>query len=110
MTYEQIYSMISGIGLPCAYYAFPEKMVPPTPYIVFYYPGRDDDAADNINYGRILTLNIELYSDEKDFDHESEIEAALTSAGLFFVKSEMYIDSERMYEVLYESEIAFNEN
>lgn len=106
MTYEQIASMIESIGLPFTYYQFAEKEVPAPPFIVFWYPGNADDFADNVNYGRVVELNIELYSDNKDFTQEAAVERILTAAGLAFEKSETYIDSERMYEVLYETEVA----
>ena len=41
---------------------------------------------------------------------EAEIEAALEAAGLFWNKSESYLTSEHMYEVLYEMEVAINAN
>ena len=47
---------------------------------------------------------IELYTDEKDFELEERVEAALDAADLFWQKSEQYIKSENMYEVLYEVE------
>ena len=110
MTYEQIATMIGQIGLPYTYYHFPEKEAPAPPFIVFWYPSRTDDPADNVNAGKILDLSIELYTDNKDFTHEAAVENALTAAGLFYEKSETYIDSERMYEVLYETEVPLNEN
>lgn len=110
MTFEQIATMIGQIGLPYTYYHFPETEVPAPPFIVFWYPGINDDPADNINFGKIVELNIELYTDNKDFTHEAAVEDALTAAGLSYVKSETYIDSERLYEVLYETEISLNEN
>lgn len=49
-------------------------------------------------------VDIELYTDEKDFELEERVEAALDAADLFWQKSEQYIKSENMYEVLYEVE------
>ena len=110
MTYEQIASMIESIGLPFTYYQFAEKEVPAPPFVVFWYPDHNDDFADNTNYGRVVELNIELYTDNKDFTQEAAVERVLTAAGLAYEKSETYIDSERMYEVLYETEVALNED
>lgn len=110
MTYEQIATMIGQIGLPFTYYHFSEKEAPAPPFIVFWYPGINDDVADNVNYGKIVQLTIELYTDNKDFTQEAAVENALTAAGLAYEKSETFIDSERLYEVLYESEVPLNEN
>ena len=105
MTYKEIASMISGIGLPYAYYQFPEDTPQVPPFICFYYEGSSDLYADCINYQRITGLTIEFYSDAKDFDREAAIEAALTAAQLTYSKSERFIDSERMHETVYELEV-----
>ena len=109
MTYQEINTMIEGIGLPSTYYSFPIGEAPELPYIVFYYPNYDDLSADNINYQPIAQLNIELYTENKDFQTEKQVEQVLTSNGLFFSKSETYIEQEQMYEALYEIEIVITE-
>lgn len=109
MTYQQINTMIESIGIPSTYYSFPVNQAPNLPYIVFYFPNYNDLGADNINYQIIAQLNIELYSENKDFALEKQVEDVITSNGLFFDKSEDYIEQEEMYEVLYEIEIVINE-
>ena len=110
MTFEEVNEMVTDIGLPSAYYSWPEKMVPPLPYVLFYYPGTENFGADNSVYKVIQNLNVELYTKEKDFNTEAAVEAALEAAGLFWNKSESYLTSEHMYEVLYEMEVAINAN
>ncbi len=110
MTFEEIKTMVESVGLPYTYYQWPVKEAPAPPYLIFYYPGRDDDAADNVNYGLITNLMIELYTDEKDFASEAAVESVLTANKMFFDKTESYITSERMYEVLYEMEVTINAN
>lgn len=108
MTYEEIKSMIDETGLPSNYYQYPEGEAPAPPYILFYYPERNDFAADNTNYVKIAALNIEFYSAEKDFENEAVIETVLERHGLFYDKEEQYIESEHMYEVLYTTEVTIN--
>lgn len=108
MTYKEIKTMLAGIGLPFSYYQFAEDTNQHPPFICFYYSDNDDFLADNTNYQTIATLNIEFYSDQKDFTTEATIEAALNSAGLVFAKSETYIDSERMHETIYTTEVVIN--
>ena len=67
MTFKEISTMIKNIGLPFAYYQFPEGTAEAPPFICFYYSNDDDFKADDSNYQKIEHLNIELYSDEKDF-------------------------------------------
>ena len=47
-------------------------------------------------------LDIEVYTDYKDPDMEANIEEVLTAHELYYEKSEVWIETEKMYEVLYE--------
>ncbi len=108
MTYKQIASMVSSIGLPYAYYQFPEGTAQAPPFVVFFYADTDDVFADDTNYQRIATLNIELYTNEKDFSTESTVEQILTNNNLTYYKEENYIDSEQMWQIAYEMEVIIN--
>lgn len=101
MTFKEINTIIKSIGLPSNYYQWPESKAPALPYILFYYPQRDDFFADGTNYQKITVLNIEFYSAEKDFENEELIESVLEQYELTYTKEEQYISDERMYEVLY---------
>ena len=61
--------------------------------------------ADNINYYSWKQLDVELYTDTKDPDAEQRVEDVLTAHEISYVKSETWIESERLYEVLYEMEV-----
>jgi hypothetical protein len=106
MTYKDIADMIDEMGLSFTYYSFPIGEAPSLPYIVFYYPSNDDFGADNKNYVPIVNLNIELYTENKDFSTEQTVEDVLEAHDIFFSKTETYLTSEEMYEVLYEMQIA----
>ena len=56
-------------------------------------------------YIRALTLNIELYTDVKDPETETQIEDILIAHDLPYEKSEVWIESEKLYEVLYQTQI-----
>ena len=56
-------------------------------------------------YFRISEVRVELYTDQKDPDVEAKVEAVLDAAGIFYNKSEVWIQSEKLYEVLYSMEI-----
>lgn len=109
MTVKEVSTMIKNIGLPYAYYEFPDDTEQEPPFICFYFPDDDDFMADNTNYVGIKRLYIELYEDEKDFERESTVEAALKNAGLTYRRSEEHIRSERMWQILYEMEVVINE-
>lgn len=75
------------------------------PFLVFLYPRADNFAADGIAYFKINQLDIELYTDLKQPELEEAIEAVLLKHGIFYGKSEVWIESEKLYEVLYEMEV-----
>lgn len=50
---------------------------------------------------KISEVHIELYTDCKDLSVERQLEAVLDQHGIFYEKTETWIESERLYEVLY---------
>ena len=70
----------------------------------FYFQVRSSEnfAADNVVYMEFSNLSIELYTDEKDPELEDRVEAVLNAHELFWNKSEVWIKSEKLYEVLYQ--------
>ena len=87
MTYENVIEMLEEAGLPLAYDHFAEGESPDPPFLVFLY------------------LNIELYTDVKDPETETQIEDILIAHDLPYEKSEVWIESEKLYEVLYQTQI-----
>ncbi len=105
MTYEEINDMMAEMELPFAYHHFAEGESPQPPFLLFLSPGEDTFSADNVAYYSFKQLDIELYTDKKNPALEEEIEAVLTQHEIYFTKSEAWIESERLYEVLYEMTI-----
>ena len=105
MSYEEINEMMQETGLPFAYHHFAEGEAPKPPFLLFLTEGEDTFGADNIMYHSFKRLNIELYTDEKSPDTEKAVEEILTSHGIYYSKSETYIESEKLYEILYETEV-----
>ena len=56
-------------------------------------------------YYRISEVRVELYTDQKDLAAERKMEDALDAAGVFYNKTETWIESEKLYEVLYSFEM-----
>ena len=105
MTYDDITNMLKEAGLPLAYDHFAEGESPEPPFLIFLFPGSDNMLADNGVYFKISQLNMELYTDKKDPELEEKLEDILTAHEIPWEKSEVWIDSEKMYEVLYQTEI-----
>ena len=110
MTLQEVAQMVSSIGLPFAYYQFDDDTAVPPPFVVFYYPEDFDLHADGINYKKIDSLIIELYTDNKDFAQEAAVEAVLKAHGLTWSRVETYIDSEKMYMETYQTSILIEED
>ena len=56
-------------------------------------------------YFSFKMLDIELYTDVKNLELEKQIEEVLKRHEIYYTKSEVWIESERLYEVLYETEV-----
>ena len=97
--------MMEELGLPFAYGHFVEGEAPEPQFAVFLYPRADNFSADGVTYFKRNALDIEVYTDLKDPELEEGIEAVLLRHGIFYGKSEVWIESERLYEVLYEMEV-----
>lgn len=109
MTYKQVAEMVSSIGVPYAYYQFPNNTGIAPPFVCFYFNSSNDFAADNTNYQRIRPLSLELYTDNKDFTLEQTVENILNQNGLVYSREETYLDSEKMYMVTFMTEIIITE-
>ncbi len=108
MTHDDVLAMLEEIGIPYAYDHFAEGESPDPPFICFLYPRSNPFGADNIVYASSTDLDIEVYTDRKNLELESKIEEVLTAHELFYSKSEVWIDSEKLYEVLYTTTIGGN--
>ena len=107
---KRIAELIKSMGLPFAYDHFAEGESPAPPFICYLTPGSDNFAADGRAYYKINIVNIELYTDTKDPSVEQKVESVLDANGIFYDKTEVRIESEKLYEVLYQFELEVNNN
>ena len=107
---EKILSILRGLGIPFAYDHFAQGESPDPPFICYLIPASDNFGADGKVYYKIDQFNIELYTDLKDLALERKIEEALDEASIFYNKSETWIESESLYEVLYTFEMEGENN
>lgn len=107
---KTLQNIMAAAGLPFAYDHFAEGESPEPPFVCYLLPGSDNFAADGRVYHKINTVNIGLYTDIKDLAAEQKLEDVLDDFGIFYEKSETWIDSEKLYEVLYQFELEVNEN
>lgn len=102
---ERLLELLNKMGIPFAYDHFAEGESPEPPFICYLLPGSDNFAADGKAYYKINDVRIELYTDKKDLSVEQRVEDVLDAASIFYAKSETWIDSEKLYEVLYQFEM-----
>ena len=102
---DKLLEIMADIDVPSAYDHFAEGESPSPPFITYLLPGSDNFSADGRVYYRITEAHIELYTDAKDPEVEQSVEAVLDRHGVFYEKTEVWIESELLYEVLYSFEL-----
>lgn len=105
MTIENLVEMLQELKIPFAYDHFAEGESPEPPFICYLIPGSDNFAADGRVYFKLNEVRIEMYTDFKDLDLESKVEGVLDGHEIFYNKSETWIQSEKLYEVMYSFEM-----
>ena len=109
MTIENLVEMLQEMEIPFAYDHFAEGESPKPPFICYLLPGSNNFAADGKVYFKINQVRIELYTDSKDLAVERKVEMVMDESGIFYNKSEVWIQSEKLYEVLYSFEVPFTD-
>lgn len=108
MTTQDVATMVASIGLPYAYYEFPDNTALEPPFVCFLFTDNNDMKADNINYTDQRTLVIELYTAQKDFIYESLIRSVLNSHELPFSQASDYLAGEHLYITTFTTEVVIN--
>lgn len=103
-------NIMREIGFPFAYHHFAEGESPNPPFLLFLTPESSNFAADGKTYFKANEIHIELYADYKNPVLEEQVEAVLDKHGIFYNKTETFIESEQLYETLYifEMEVTIN--
>lgn len=103
MTLDELKTALDASGLPFVYHHWETEKKPP--YGVYLYAYDAPFYADGVVFYSGGHYQVELYVRKKDPDAETSVEKALSTAGIAYVKSELYLDSEGLYEILYEIEV-----
>lgn len=107
---DELLSIISEIALPSTYDHFAEGEAPQLPYLLYLIPANNNFAADNRAYFKVNEVHIELYTDRKNLSAEQQVEAVLDRHSVFYDKSEVWIESEKLYEVLFIFDLEVKDN
>ena len=95
-----LFTLLKTLNMPVAYHHFTSP--PSPPYVVYLFAYNTNFGADNKVYSGAKNFQVELYSKAKDLASEKLIEDLLDANEIYWDKSETYIDSEGLYQVLYE--------
>lgn len=98
---DKLVSYLNEMGLPFAYDHFAEGEAVDPPFICYLLPASNNFSADGKVYFKANEVHIELYTDIKDLSVEQNVETVLDRHGIFYEKSEVWIESEKLYEVLF---------
>lgn len=93
------------LGLPVAFSHFEsdDNTPPPNlPFITYLTPSTANFMADNKVYHKVDNVDIELYTAKKDLVAEKLIEDMLDALELPYDASQSWIDSENVFQKLYE--------
>ncbi len=102
---DKLLEIIKAMGISFAYDHFAEGEAVDPPFICYLLPESDNFAADGKVYFKANEVHIELYTDTKDLSVEQKVEAVLDEHGIYYDRSEVWIESEKLYEVLYTFEM-----
>lgn len=103
MTQAELFQALKSLGLPVAYGAF--NPAPPPPFITYQFAYDGDKIADNHNYVEIGNYQIELYTVNKDLAREKLIQDKLKELRIPYSKSEAWLESEKLRQVIYEIQL-----
>jgi hypothetical protein len=103
MTQAELYQALKSIGYPVAYGSFSSPVTPP--FITYQFANSNDFVADNSNYVEISNFQVELYTAKKDLAAEQKMQDKLKELGLPYRKFETFLDTENLYQTLYEIQI-----
>lgn len=103
MNQIELHNHLDSIGLPLAYDHFTEYQNPP--YIIYKFSYASDLMADDTNYKEISNFQIELYTSKKDLNSEKLVEDKLKEIEQPYSKSEEWIESEEVFQIVYNTQI-----
>ena len=102
---DKIISLLNEIGIPFAYSHFAEGESPEPPFMCYLLPRSDNFSADGAVYHKLSVVHFEVYTDKKDRILENRVEDVLDKNNIFYNKSQVWINSEKLYEVIYSFEL-----
>ncbi len=92
--------ILGQAGIPVARGSF--KKAQPPPYIVYVFSHSNNFTADSKVYLKRDNYQVELYTEKKDIALEEKLEGIFDDYGLVYDKTETFLQSEQLLEIIYE--------
>lgn len=103
MELKELVKILEKLEIPIAYNHFSTVQKPP--YLVYKVTSTNNFIADNKVYQKIRKVDLELYTENKNEELEQKLETILCENEMAFEMFETYIESEAVYQVIYEISI-----
>lgn len=103
MSHEELLSILRSTGLPWTYHHWDTP--PQPPYGVYLDTEDDPFFADDRVYSSFRSVRMELYSLERDPALDDRVRGALDDASLSYDVDYTWIESEGLYETIFECEV-----
>lgn len=103
MTHAELLTILKPVGIPWAYHHWGKPPAPP--YGVYLDGPYDSFHADNRNYFSAHQIRLEVYSTDRNPELDARVEAALTAAEIPYEADFDYLESEALYESIFEIEV-----
>lgn len=101
MTMKDFYQLVKTLGYPIAYHHFEEGRILSPPYLLYWVSGSENKGADNMAYHKQVEVVLEVYTKTKNLELEGQVENLLDNHHIYFDKVEVYVSSEKLYQVTY---------
>lgn len=103
MTHDELLNILRPTGIPWTYHHWEGHQDPP--YGVYLDQNDDPFFADDKTYVFFSDMRLELYSLERDPALDARVRDVLDAAGIPYDVDFTYIESEGLYESIFEIEV-----
>lgn len=103
MSCQELLDILRTTGIPWAYHHWETKQDPP--YGIYLDVEDDPFYADDGTYVYASAMRLEVYSLERDHALDQKVRDALDGAGIAYYAYYTWIESEGLYESIFEIEV-----
>ena len=103
MTYDELLAILARTGIPWAYHHWDKP--PVLPWGVYLSDGDDSFFADDRTYFLSSGIRLEVYSLTRDPALDQAVQGVLDQADIPYEMDYAYIESEGLYETIFEIEV-----